>query len=339
MRLVVIDNYDSFTYNLVHLLAEICQEPPLVVKNDEICWNELKEKQFDGIVISPGPGRPDEPDDFGLCKNVIEEAKVPLLGVCLGHQGIGALSGGLVIRAPEPMHGRTSLIHHDASGIFSGIPSPCKGTRYHSLIVQRPVPSCLEVTAWTEDGLIMGLTHRDRPQWGVQFHPESIITEHGRKLLENFCRKVEQSTSRSSSQVNGKLLNGKSLNGKSLNGRSLNGTSSNGAAHGGELQASRKREVWRGIAREIDMEDSVSLLFSKSLKAFGLDSSLVEQGRARWSYAGDASGPNAGWLQYRSADQRLEISDQSGSRIKHGGIFEYLEQIEPSRPEPAPPCP
>ena len=116
MRLVVIDNYDSFTYNLVHLLAEICQEAPLVVKNDEISWNELRKKQFDGIVISPGPGRPDLPDDFGLCKNVIEEATVPLLGVCLGHQGIGALSGGLVVRAPEPMHGRTSLIHHSASG-------------------------------------------------------------------------------------------------------------------------------------------------------------------------------------------------------------------------------
>jgi para-aminobenzoate synthetase len=317
MRLVVIDNYDSFTYNLVHLLAEICQEPPLVVKNDEISWNELKEKQFDGIVISPGPGRPDHPDDFGLCKNVIEEATVPLLGVCLGHQGIGALSGGLVVRAPAPMHGRTSLIHHSASGIFSGIPSPFKGARYHSLVVQRPVPSCLEVTAWTEDGLIMGLAHRHRPQWGVQFHPESIITEHGRKLLENFCRKIDPSTSRSPSQ--GKLLNG--------------------AACRKELGASRKRAFWREIPREIDMEEAFSSLFSESPHAFWLDSSLVEQGRARWSYAGDASGPNAARLQYRCSDKRLEISDHTGAHIRNIGIFEYLEQIEPSRPEPTPPCP
>jgi para-aminobenzoate synthetase len=317
MRLVVIDNYDSFTYNLVHLLAEICQEPPLVVKNDEISWDELKEKRFDGIVISPGPGRPDHPDDFGLCKNAIEDAKVPLLGVCLGHQGLAALSGGLVVRAPEPMHGRTSLIHHGGGGIFDGIPSPFKGARYHSLIVQRPLPSCLKVTAWTEDGLIMGLAHRNRPQWGVQFHPESIITEHGRKLLENFCRKIAPSTTRSPSQ------------GKSLNG----------GARRKELPASRKRTFWKEISREIDMEDAFSSLYSESPHAFWLDSSLVEQGRARWSYVGDASGPNAASLQYRSSDQRLEISDRTGTHIRRTGIFEYFEEMEPSRPEPAPPCP
>ena len=167
MRLVVIDNYDSFTFNLVHYLAEICQEMPLVVKNDEISWNELKQKRFDGIVISPGPGNPERAEDFGLCRNAIEEATVPLLGVCLGHQGIGAISGGAVVRAPAPMHGRTSLVHHSDTGIFRGIASPFKAARYHSLVVQQPVPSCLEVTAWTEDGLIMGLAHRDRQQWGV----------------------------------------------------------------------------------------------------------------------------------------------------------------------------
>jgi para-aminobenzoate synthetase len=317
MRLVVIDNYDSFTYNLVHLLAEICQEMPLVVKNDEISWNELQEKQFDGIVISPGPGSPERPDDFGLCKNAIEEATVPLLGVCLGHQGIAALSGGLVVRAPAPMHGRTSRIHHSDSGIFSGIPSPFKAARYHSLVVQQPIPSCLEVTAWTEDGLIMGLAHRNRPQWGVQFHPESIITEHGRKLLENFCREIDPAISRSHSQ----------------------GTWSNGAAHRKKLKASRKRAFWREIPREIDMEETFSSLFSKSPHAFWLDSSLVEQGRARWSYAGDASGPNAARLQYRSSDKRLEISDHTGAHIRNTEIFEYLEQMEPIRPEPTPPCP
>ncbi|QPF95198.1 aminodeoxychorismate synthase component I [Bradyrhizobium commune] len=337
MRLVVIDNYDSFTYNLVHLLAEICHEPPLVVKNDEISWYELKEKQFDGIVISPGPGHPEEPDDFGLCKSVIEEANVPLLGVCLGHQGIAALSGGRVVRAPAPMHGRTSLVHHSDTGIFKGIPSPFRGARYHSLIAQRPVPSCLEVTAWTEDGLIMGLAHRDRPQWGVQFHPESIITEHGRQLLENFCRMIDPSRNRSNGQ--GKLLNGKSLNGKSLNGKSLNGEPFDGSARRRESKPSRKRTFWKEIPREINMEDAFSSLFSESPHAYWLDSSLVEQGRARWSYAGDASGPNAAWLQYRSADKRLEISDRTGTHIKRTGIFEHLERIEPRRPEPAPPCP
>ncbi|MDN3279349.1 aminodeoxychorismate synthase component I [Frankia sp. RB7] len=314
---MVIDNYDSFTYNLVHLLAEICQEPPLVVKNDEISWEELKGEQFDGIVISPGPGRPDHPDDFGLCRNAIEEAKVPLLGVCLGHQGIAALSGGQVVRAPAPMHGRTSLVHHNDTGLFKGIPAPFRAARYHSLIAQRPLPPCLEATAWTEDGLIMGLAHRERPQWGVQFHPESIITEHGRKLLENFCRMIIPSESR----ANG--------HGKSLNG----------SAHRKALEASRKRTFWKELPREINMEDTFTSLFSESPHAYWLDSSLVEQGRARWSYAGDASGPNAACLQYRCADQRLEISDRSGTHTRRTGIFEYLARIEPSRPEPAPPCP
>lgn len=318
MRLLVIDNYDSFTYNLVHYLAEICHETPLVFKNDELSWDELKQKQFDGIVISPGPGNPERDDDFGLCKNAIEEATVPLLGVCLGHQGIAALSGGRVLRAPAPMHGRTSLIHHGDTGIFSGISSPFKAARYHSLVVQQPVPACLEVTAWTEDGLIMGLAHRHRRQWGVQFHPESIITEHGRKLLENFCREIDPSIGRSNGQS------------KRLNGAT---------AHKAELKASRKRAFWREIPREIDMEEAFSSLFSESPHAFWLDSSLVEQGRARWSYAGDASGPNSARLQYRSADQRLEISDHAGSHIERAGIFDHLGKIEPSRPEPAPPCP
>ena len=329
MRLVVIDNYDSFTYNLVHLLAEICHEPPLVVKNDEISWDELRREQFDGIVISPGPGRPDHPDDFGLCRDAIEESEVPLLGVCLGHQGIAALSGGRVVRAPAPMHGRTSLVHHNDTGIFKGIVSPFKAARYHSLIAQKPLASCLEATAWTEDGLIMGLAHRERPQWGVQFHPESIITEHGRKLLENFCAMIAPSEGRSNGH------------GKPLNGSALNGSAHklNGFAHRKELEVSRKRTFWKELPREINMEDAFTSLFSESPHAYWLDSSLVEQGRARWSYAGDASGPNAACLQYRCADQRLEISDRAGTHTKRTGIFEYLGRIEPSRPEPAPPCP
>jgi para-aminobenzoate synthetase len=163
----------------------------------------------------------------------------------------------------------------------------------------------------------MGLAHRDRQQWGVQFHPESIITEHGWKLLENFCREIDPSISRA-------------------NGHSK---WSNGAARRKELKASRKRAFWKEIPYEIDMEETFSSLFSQSPHAYWLDSSLVEQGRARWSYAGDASGPNAAGIQYRCSDQRLEISDHTGAHTRHTGIFEYLEQIEPSRPEPAPPCP
>lgn len=314
MRLVVIDNYDSFTYNLVHLLAEICQEPPLVFKNDEITWRELQEKEFDGIVISPGPGRPERSVDFGLCKEAIEGAMVPLLGVCLGHQGIAVASGAIVVRAPAPMHGRTSLIQHNGEGIFSGIPSPFKGARYHSLIVQRPLPSSLEVTAWTDDGLVMGIAHRHRPQWGVQFHPESVITEHGRKLLENFCQNIRRP--------------------RPPSGRGLGD-----AARTLEASASKRSAFWRELPREINAEEAFSSLFAVSPYAFWLDSSLVDGNRARWSYMGDASGPRGASLQYHCRDGHVQVCDATGLRTEPSGIFEYFEQRQSDRPNPAPPCP
>jgi para-aminobenzoate synthetase len=318
MKLLVIDNYDSFTYNLVHFLAEITHEVPLVVRNDEITWDELKEKEFDGVVLSPGPGRPDRLSDFGICRDAIEWATVPLLGVCLGHQGIAVSAGAAIIRAPAPMHGRTSLIRHNSREIFSGISSPFKGARYHSLVVQRPLPSSLEMIAWTDDGLVMALSHRYRPQWGVQFHPESIITDHGRKLLENFCEQCRRQLS--SSRGPSKLANWP-------------------VRRGVPVCSTTRRAFWRELPREINAEAVFCSLFSGSPYAFWLDSSLVEPGRARWSYMGDASGPNAASLQYRCLDKRIEIHDRNGNRVQHVGIFDYLEQIEPGRMGTAPPCP
>jgi anthranilate synthase component 2 len=183
--LLMIDNYDSFTYNLVQYLGELGADVQ-VVRNDEAGLDEIERMQPDRIVISPGPCSPNE---AGVSLGLIERlgGTVPILGVCLGHQAIGQAYGGKVIHATTLMHGKTSPIHHAGQGVFAGLPSPFTATRYHSLAVERTsLPDCLEVTAWTEDGEIMGLRHRGLPVEGVQFHPEAILTEHGHDLLRNF---------------------------------------------------------------------------------------------------------------------------------------------------------
>ncbi len=181
---LVIDNYDSFTYNLVQYLGEL-GEDVRVYRNDEITLGEIEALQPDHIVISPGPG---VPQDGGISNDVIRAfgPTTPVLGVCLGHQCIGHVYGGEVSRAPRLMHGKTSSIYHNGNGLFNGIPSPFTATRYHSLIVEEALPEVLAVTAFTRDGEIMGLQHREYPVVGVQFHPESILTEHGKRILQNF---------------------------------------------------------------------------------------------------------------------------------------------------------
>jgi anthranilate synthase component 2 len=180
---LLIDNYDSFTYNLWHYLGELGAEV-VVRRNDEIAVEEALTMRPQGIVISPGPS---DPDHAGICLELVRRAgTIPLLGVCLGHQAVGQAFGGTVVRAPVPMHGKVSAIRHDGSGVFAGLPNPFAATRYHSLIVERAsLPAALAATAET-DGLIMGLTHRERPVHGVQFHPESIASEKGHDLLRNF---------------------------------------------------------------------------------------------------------------------------------------------------------
>jgi anthranilate synthase/aminodeoxychorismate synthase-like glutamine amidotransferase len=181
---LVIDNYDSFTFNLVQYLGEL-GDTPTVHRNDKISIAEIEDLKPARILISPGPCTPAE---AGISKAVIKHfsGKLPILGVCLGHQSIGEVFGGKVIRAPRLMHGKVSPIHHDEAGIFKGLPTPFTATRYHSLIVDEPLPDALIRTAWTEEGELMGLRHKEHPTFGLQFHPESILTEHGHTMLKNF---------------------------------------------------------------------------------------------------------------------------------------------------------
>jgi anthranilate synthase/aminodeoxychorismate synthase-like glutamine amidotransferase len=192
MKLLLLDNYDSFTYNLAQYLGELGQTPE-VHRNDRITLGEVESMKPDRIVISPGPGRP---EDAGISVDVIRQfgRRIPVLGVCLGHQGIGHAFGGDVVRAPVLMHGKVSSVQHDGRGIFAGVSLPFVAGRYHSLIVADPPPDALEVSARTDEGIIMGLRHREWPVDGVQFHPESVLTGEGRKILRNF---LELSCSRS----------------------------------------------------------------------------------------------------------------------------------------------
>ena len=198
--ILVIDNYDSFTYNLVQYLGELGNTIPVaaeitVYRNDRIDLETIVQLRPDGIVISPGPGRP---EDAGICLKVIEKLgpTIPILGVCLGHQSIGQVFGSRVVSAPILMHGKTSEIYHNNTGIFSGLDSPFTATRYHSLVIDKEtISDDLEITAWTEDDIIMGVRHREYPHiQGVQFHPESILTNSGKDLLRNFLESLNQLT-------------------------------------------------------------------------------------------------------------------------------------------------
>lgn len=185
--ILMIDNYDSFTYNLVQYLGELKQEVK-VFRNDKITIAGIKKLAPKKIVISPGPGRP---EDAGISPEVIRRfaGRIPILGVCLGHQAIGYVYGGRIVNAKNLMHGKTSLIYHNQKTIFKGIPNPFEATRYHSLLVEKKsMPDCLEVIAWTKDNEVMGLKHKAYPLWGMQFHPESILTKEGKHILSNFLK-------------------------------------------------------------------------------------------------------------------------------------------------------
>lgn len=318
MKTLLIDNYDSYTFNLYQLIAEINGELPIVFRNDQTNWSNLKKLAFDNIIISPGPGHPKNNKDFGVCRQILLKANVPILGVCLGHQGLGLMYGASVIHAPEVMHGRLSAIYHNESALFKEIPQAFSAVRYHSLMVTKNLPAWLEKTAWTQDGIIMGLRHQKRPLWGVQFHPESISSEYGKHLLANFIEITQQfHKTRLAEQPKIKPLR--------FDDSSLNSTSTV-PSNSHQKQPSEYTVLTRKLDIYVNAEQVFVHLYGKEPTAFWLDSSQVESGLCRFSFMGGGNGPNSQLIRYRTFAKELVVTDKHGTKYLKESIFAYLER-------------
>lgn len=321
MKTLLIDNYDSYTYNLFQLIAEVNGEEPVVILNDAAADAVPDISAFDNVVVSPGPGHPSKTRDFGISATVLAESPVPVLGVCLGHQGIAHGEGGRVAPAPEPRHGHLSAVRHDGRDLFQGLPQNFTAVRYHSLSVREPLPDSLEPTAWAEDGVLMGLRHRERPLWGVQFHPESVLTEYGHRMLVNFRNLTAERARRP---------------------RTKNTAVTPAAAampsRGVTVPRPRRpdrpalRLHTRRIAEAIDAEAAFTRLYADSPRAFWLDSSRVERGLSRFSFFGDDSGPLAEFVRYDVEAGLCEI-ERAGrpTRKVRASVFDYLKRQLASR--------
>ncbi|MGH3765835.1 MAG: aminodeoxychorismate synthase component I [Pseudonocardiaceae bacterium] len=307
MRTLIIDNYDSFTYNLFQYLAEINGTDPLVVRNDAPGWQVADLAEFDNVIISPGPGRPGRASDFGFSRDVVLGASIPLLGVCLGHQGLCELSGGTVGTAPELFHGRESDIVHDGLDLFAGLPSPLRVVRYHSLTVTR-VPDDLQVVAWTDNGMIMGVRHRYRPAWGVQFHPESIRTEHGMDLLRNFARLTREWSENRPARSSTRRTSLPAL--RTLPRRE---------------DAPAMRVLVTQQATPAPTELVFHTLYSSAPYAFWLDSSRPDSDLGRFSFLGDASGPLARIVYADVWRGTVTVHTQGSVDTHHTGFFDWLD--------------
>jgi para-aminobenzoate synthetase len=328
LKTLLIDNYDSFTYNLFQLLAEANGEEPIVVRNDAASWAELSRLEFDNVVLSPGPGRPDRDADFGVCGEAIRVSDAPLLGVCLGHQGLGGAYGAEVVPAPEPVHGRLSAVLHDGSALFAGIPREFQAVRYHSLCVEQPLPDELQGVAWTSDGVLMAVEHRERPQWGVQFHPESICTDHGRRLLANFRDLSRDWQGVFQAGPEEERLGHPRTGGYSERPATRPTSPKSGlvpAASPGEgvPAAPSLRLVVERLDLAIDPEHAFVSLYGESGNAFWLDSSRVD-GSARFSFMGDDSGPLGATVTYDVGDGEVKVERGGKIEIRRESIFDYL---------------
>lgn len=316
MSFVIIDNYDSFTYNLVHYLTLGAGHEPLVVSNDDFgALDSLRAQalagSIEGIVISPGPGHPSVRRDFGISAWALESG-VPVLGVCLGHQGLCAQAGARIGLAPEPVHGRTSLVFHNDDELFDGIPSPFEAMRYHSLVAY-DVPSELEVAAWTSDGLVMAVRDRARPRWGVQFHPESIATQAGRRLVGNFVKLARKhSDSSTPSGISGAQVSRAS------------------APEPTSAASNRYRRVFREVTPGLDAAAVFDELFAASDRSFWLDTALHVPGLSRFSMMGAADGPLGEVVTYDAGTGEVSVASNgtvgTSSIRPDGGIFNYLQQ-------------
>ncbi|MEU6862234.1 aminodeoxychorismate synthase component I [Streptomyces sp. NPDC046876] len=324
---LLVDNHDSYTYNLFQLIAEVNGREPLVLRNDDPRWEDLDLGAFDNAVVSPGPGHPGRRRDFGHSVLPLYHPDLPVLGVCLGHQGIGLHTGAPVTPAPEPRHGHLARIRHDGTGLFAGVPQDFTAVRYHSLRLSEPLPAGLEATAWAEDGVVMAIRSTERPHWGVQFHPESIASEHGRTLLANFrdlarahrsSRRIPPAQPQPQPQPQPQSPAAPS--------------------------AARADTGWRVHVRTlpaaVDTERTFTALYADSAHAFWLDSSMTAPGLSRFSFLGDAAGPHSEVLTYRVGDGSVLVEPAQGAPYREPGtVFDVLDARLAARRVEAPDLP
>jgi para-aminobenzoate synthetase len=315
---LLIDNYDSYTFNLYQLLARVAGEEPVVVRNDELPWSVLAAEPWDRIVVSPGPGRPERERDLGICAQALAQHELPVLGVCLGHQGLAYVHGAGVARAAEIVHGRISPIFHSGDSLFSGIPQGFRAVRYHSLVVEAALPPELEAIAWSDDGTVMAIRARGRPAWGVQFHPESVGTEHGERLIANFLALTPAAPATRSKPTGSPRSRVRPRSGLATS-----------AVPGGRapLRASDAvRTQHRTIEGTPDAEAAFVELFGDHEQAFWLDSSLVDPQLSRFSFMGVAAGELGAEIRYSVRERRVSVTRGGVTQTYDETLFDHLSR-------------
>jgi para-aminobenzoate synthetase len=317
MRTLLVDNHDSYTYNVFHLLAAASGCEPVVVNNDAVSWRVLSRSDFDAIVLSPGPGRPERWHDFGVCRDILRYSEIPVLGICLGHQGIGNLLEGDVSTAPMAMHGRLSHVRHADSGLFEGIPQDFSVVRYHSLAITSPVGPEGHETAWADDGVVMGVEHDSRPMWGVQFHPESIATEHGRAIAENFYAMASRHRPQPNRAAAAAPSDGRRAEDTPI-WREIGPSTGSGEAG-----------LWlrvREVEGEAPTEALFERLFGEAENAFWLDSADAPTRLAQCSYLGTSAGADSCLLEYDVEAGEVTVRREGGETAEHASIFDLLDK-------------
>lgn len=307
MRTLLIDNFDSFTYNLRDLAHRVFGAEPTVVTNDTD-WNSLCLGDFDAIIVSPGPGRPQCSEDLGISRSAFEQERIPVLGVCLGHQALSLSAGATVDLAPEPMHGRVTSVHHYGTDLFQNVPQGFPAVRYHSLAVS-DLPADLEPTAWTPDGVVMAVRHKTRPYWGIQFHPESALTEWGEMMLMNFQAQVGDPLGLSAAE--------RCVTSQDAEGRG------------------RLRVEWQRVDSEPDAQKLFDTVYAAGDRTFWLDSSTEEPSFKQLTIMGDATGPLAETLEYDVVARQWHVRGNDGERTVNQGFYAYLRASLQERMVPA----
>jgi len=311
VKTLLVDNHDSYTYNVFHLLAAASGEEPMVVNNDAVSWRVLTRMDFDAIVLSPGPGHPSRWHDFGVCSDILRKSEVPVFGICLGHQGIGNLLEGTVNRAPMAMHGRLSRVMHEGKGLFKDVPQGFSVVRYHSLAITSPPGPEGSIVAWSDDGVVMGVEHTKRPIWGVQFHPESISTEYGLKIAQNFFELAAQHR-REAERPAGRAT---------IAPRSAKRAPAPQSAESGELELRM-----RTIQGQAPTEYVYERLFADSDPSFWLDSADAPTWLAQCSYMGTTAGADRCFVSYDVDRGEVAVNRAGVETIEHKSIFDYLDR-------------